>query len=101
MSRGHNRERQVREALEADGWIVLRAAGSLGPVDLGALKATHPARFIEVKSDDKKYGPFNNFGPKRRAALLEAAGKAGAIPELAYWPPYGQLEFIPPEQWPG
>ena len=80
--------------------MVTRAGGSLGLVDLTALKATQCPRFIEVKSDDKKYGPFNNFGPERRAALLEIAGKAGAVPELAYWPPFGELEYIPPERWP-
>lgn len=80
--------------------MVIRAAGSLGDIDLALLKANHAPLFVECKSDDKKYGPFNNFGPERRARFLEAAGKAGAVPILAYWPPYGQLEWLPPETWP-
>lgn len=101
MSRGHNRERQVRKRLEEEGWVVVRAAGSLGDIDLVACRANHPVRFIEVKSDDSKYGPFNNFKPKDRAEFLEAAGKAGAVPELIYWPPYGAMEVIPTSLWPG
>ena len=100
MSRGIERERQVREVLRSEGWWVMRSPASLGAVDLVALKADHRPRFLQVKSDKLKYGPFNNFGPKARKELLEEAGYAGAIAELAYWPPYGKLEFIGPADWP-
>jgi Holliday junction resolvase len=100
VSRGHNRERQVRKELEKEGWLVVRAGGSLGIADLVALKATKQPRIIEVKSDDVKFGPFNNFGPKRRAEFLAAAGHAGAEPLLAYWPPHGKLEYIAVDLWP-
>lgn len=100
LSRGHDRERQVRKHLEDQGWLVVRAGGSLGIADLVALKATQQPRIIEVKSDDTKFGPFNNFGPQRRAEFLTAAGHAGAEPWLAYWPPYGKLQWIDVSEWP-
>lgn len=100
LSRGHQRERQVRKELEKEGWLVVRAGGSLGIADLVALKAHHQPRILEVKSDDEKFGPFNNFGPKRRAKFLAAAGHAGAEPLLAYWPPYGKLQYLGVDLWP-
>lgn len=78
----------------------MRAAASLGAVDLVALKAGHMPRFLQVKSDKAEYGPFNNFGPQARAELLTEAGHAGAVAELAYWPPHGKLEYIQPCDWP-
>lgn len=86
--------------LEEEGWLVVRAAGSLGIADLIALKATHKPRMIEVKSDDVKFGPFNNFGPTRRAEFLAKAGQAGAEPELIYWPPHGSMHVVPVDAWP-
>ena len=71
MSRGIARERQVRKLLEADGWWVCRAAGSLGDADLVALVAndelwpirTEARLLIEVKSTTR--GPYHGtFGPK-------------------------------------
>lgn len=98
MSRGIQRERQVKAVLEAEGWWTMRAAASLGSVDVVALKAGHSPRFIEVKSTAQ--GPWERFGPRDRADLLTAAGQAGAVPELAYWPPRGKLEFIDTDRWP-
>jgi Holliday junction resolvase len=98
VSRGIERERQVRRHLEAEGWWTMRAAASKGAVDIVALKATHAPRFIQVKSD--KAGPFDHFGPQARAELLTEAGQAGAVAELAHWPPRGELRFIPPADWP-
>ncbi len=98
MSRGHTHERQVRHLLEDDDWFVCRAAGSLGDVDLVALKAGRTPRLIEVKSTAQ--GPYEHFGPKDRADLLFAAQVAGAVAELAWWPPRGSLRFIPSSEWP-
>lgn len=104
MSRGHDRERQVRKVLEEQGWWVGRCAGSLGDADLVALRAEYrddetisEARLIEVKSSPY---PFAHFGPQDRAELLEAAQIAGAEPVLAHWPPRGKLRFIYVEDWP-
>jgi Holliday junction resolvase len=97
-SRGHSRERAVKLQLESEDWFVTRAAGSLGDADLVALKAGHAARIIEVKSTAK--GPYEHFGPRDRAAILFAAQVAGAVAELAWWPPRGKLRFIPASEWP-
>lgn len=98
MSRGHDRERKVRRILQEDDWWTTRAAGSLGDADIVALKAGRTPRLIEVKSSAQ--GPYEHFGPKDRADLLFAAQVAGAVAELAWWPPRGQLRFIPSEEWP-
>lgn len=95
---GHERERKLKRVMEADGWVVVRAAGSLGELDLVAGKAGEPTRAIEVKATAR--GPFAGFPPADRAALLEVAGRAGYEPWLAWWPKRGKLEWIPPDRWP-
>lgn len=97
-ARGINRERRVRDWLTERDWWVCRAAGSLGDADLIALKAGHRPLMVEVKSTAQ--GPYEHFGPKARADLLFAANMAGADCELAWWPPRGQLRFIPSSEWP-
>lgn len=113
-NRGHARERQVKRLLEADGWWVARAAGSLGDADLVALRHQSvwmhdddmkrvpvpmaEARLIEVKSTAG--GPYERFGPSERRRLLEAAERAGASAWLAYWPSRGALVWIPASEWP-
>lgn len=98
MSRGHDRERQVKALLESDDWFVTRAAGSLGDVDLVALKDGRRPRLIEVKSTAG--GPYERFGPAARADLRFAAKVAGAVAELCWWPPRGKPRWIPAEEWP-
>lgn len=107
MSRGHDRERAVKEQLEQEGWVVIRAAGSLGGIDLAAVRVcllaepylrVSEVRLIEVKSTAG--GPYERFGPQERAALLAAAERAGAVAWLAYWPPRGRLRWIHWEEWP-
>lgn len=97
-SRGINRERQVRRELEKADWWVCRAAGSLGDADLVALKDGKQPRLIEVKSTAR--GPYHGFGPADRAAITFAARLAGAVAELAWWPPRGKLRWIPSDEWP-
>jgi Holliday junction resolvase len=98
MSRGHDRERQVKRLLEGEDWFVARAAGSLGDADLVALKDGKRPRLIEVKSTAG--GPYEHFGPKDRSDLAWAAGLAGADAWLAWWPPRGTLRWIPATEWP-
>lgn len=95
---GHARERAVRKLLEADGWFVIRAPGSLGFADLVALKARHFPRLIEVKGTAA--GPYAGFSPSDREALKAAAKQAGAIPELAWWPANKELRWIAESEWP-
>ncbi len=98
MSRGHQRERQVRDWLTERDWIVVRAAGSLGCIDLVALKTGETPRLIEVKSTAG--GPYERFGPADRAELSVNAEWAGATAWLAWWPPRGVLRWIPETEWP-
>lgn len=97
-NRGHTRERQVRKLLEGQGWVVVRAAGSLGSIDLVALKADRTPRLIEVKSTAGS--PYERFGPAERLRLLFIAEIAGAKAELAWWPKDGVLQMIPSSMWP-
>ena len=111
---GHTRERQIKKLLEEEGWFVIRAPGSLGVADLVAIKKLTTSfdlhgieesehrvvvRFIECKANEKG-GPYMNFRPEDRKELLEAAEKAGARAELAYWPKRGNLVWIGSEAWP-
>ena len=101
MSRGIQRERQVKAMMEEAGWLVIRAAGSFGVCDLIALRDLYDLReaiLVEVKSDIR--GPFGHFGPAKQKALIDAAEKAGAEPWLCWWPPKKEPEWLAPPQWP-
>ena len=98
MSRGHDRERRVKRFLEDDGWVVVRAAGSLGPVDLVALRADSRPRLIEVKSTAQT--PYERFGPRERWTMRGIGICAGADVELAWWPAHKPLKWIPSAEWP-
>lgn len=50
--KGARYERRAKEELEADGWIVTRAAGSKGAADLIAVKV----RQIQVKAVNRPQG---------------------------------------------
>lgn len=98
MSRGIDRERRLREALERQGWWTCRAAGSRGAADVIALKQGEIPKLIEIKSTSA--GPFHSFGPAKREALIAAAVQAGALPWLVWWPPRKGPHWIPPANWP-
>ena len=98
MSRGHDRERRLRDLLYTDGWWTARAAGSLGDADVVALRAGDTPRLIEVKSTAR--GPYHSFGPADRIALRAAAHKAGAEPWLVWWPPRRPPTWIHARSWP-
>lgn len=98
MSRGHQRERAVRDWFADRDWVAFRAPASLGVADVVALRDGDRPRLVEVKSTAG--GPYERFGPADRAKLRQAAEMAGAVPLLAWWPPRGKLRFIPAEEWP-
>ena len=94
--RGIDRERRVAFSLRAEGWTVVRAAGSLGVADLVAGKDGR-TMLVEVKST---LTPFAHFPPADRVALLEAAHAAGWEPWLCWWPARGQQKWIEADRWP-
>jgi Holliday junction resolvase len=121
MSRGHDRERDLRAFLSGCGWLCIRAAGSLGPVDLAAVaqdRAIYPRAMlthvlehglmprprrgglllIECKSTSR---PFERFGPADRRELLELADSVGAGAWLAFKPKGAAgWAWIPSWRWP-
>ena len=114
-SRGTQRENDVKDWLEEQGWWVCRAAGSLGDADLAAMTELFGSWFVylndhqtrgkllvEVKST--KAGPFSDFGPADRAELLAAGEKAGADVVLVWCPPGRRApekwRWIWPDEWP-
>lgn len=98
MSRGAQRERDVRHYLSERDWIAFRAPASLGVADVIALKAGHRPLLVEVKSTAG--GPYERFGPDARAKLSAAAELAGADAWLVWWPPRGKLHIILEHEWP-
>lgn len=98
MSRGHDRERQVKALLIDQDWWVCRAAGSLGDADLVALKPGRRPLLVEVKSTAG--GPYERFGPKDRLDLKFAGAMAGADVTLCWWPPRGTPRWIDASEWP-
>ena len=100
---GARREREVQDLLEAEGWVVTKAGGSLGTFDLMAARGGEMAlgavvRLVEVKGTAA--GPYHSFGPEKRQALSEAASRAGGRAELAWWPKRGKLEWLKEREWP-
>lgn len=69
-------ERAARAALDAHGWLTIRAAGSLGVADLWAARAG-TLLLISCKTNGA-------MPPAERDTLLEAAATAGGIPVVAY-----------------
>jgi Holliday junction resolvase len=98
VTRGIQRERQLRRELESDDWVVIRAAGSLGCADLVALKDRRTPMLIEVKSTAR--GRYEHFPPAKRADLRRVAERAGADAWLVWWPARGKPTWVPAQNWP-
>jgi len=97
MSRGIQRERQVRDELTSRDYVVARCAGSKGEFDLMAMK---PGAKLLVEVKSTAGGPYERFGPKDRADMLFMAEMADADAWLAWWPPRGKLRWIHSSEWP-
>lgn len=96
---GNRRERQVRDELERDGWSVRKARMSFGAADLLAYNpVTKERMLVQVKANTGS--PYKNFIPADRQLLIEDARIAGARAFLVHWPPHGDCEWIPEEDWP-
>lgn len=63
-------ERQTRAALEAQGWYVVRAAGSHGIADLVAMRAGSTPLLVSCKLGGR-------IGPGERRALRDTADASG------------------------
>lgn len=98
MSRGHDRERALKNMLQGDDWFAMRAPASLGVADLVVLKEGHRPMLIEVKSTTD--GPYKSFGPQDRSELSLAAKMAGADAWLVWWPPRAKPVWIAEHEWP-
>lgn len=70
-ARGDYLERQTKAALEAFGWVVVRAAGSLGAADLLAIRAGFRPLLVACKIT-------GYLRPAERLALLKWAAKGDA-----------------------
>lgn len=79
-ARGTAFERKVAAALEADGYLVIRAAGSHGAADLVAVK-TGQVLFVQVK-----LGGAGACSPAEWNEFFRLASSVGALPILAYRP---------------
>ena len=97
--KGSAKERQSKALLEAAGWHVTKAGGSLGCADLVALKDGERPLLVQVKATAA--GPFHSFGPSERVELLAVAKGAGAVPVLAWWKPRArEHKLIESYDWP-
>jgi Holliday junction resolvase len=97
VDRGHAAERRWAAKLEEDGRHAFRPRWKL--VDVISMKDGEPVYFDEVKTDAG--GPFANFKPPRRLALLELARGCGAVARLVWWPkPSAEPVVYTADQWP-
>ncbi len=76
--RGVYFERRVQTYLTKHGWVVIRSAGSHGPVDLICAKGGE-IRVIQCKYDTDGY-----LTPAERSGLLAVAAEFGCMPVVAY-----------------
>lgn len=90
---GADLERATRHALEADGYDVIRSAGSKGKVDLLAFK---PGQILAVQCKTNGLCP-----PAERTELIRLARILGALPIVAAKPvgTYRLLTGSGPKEW--
>jgi Holliday junction resolvase len=87
-----------RRHIAGAGDVLAVRALAMARLPSGAHKPMHEVWLLEVKTTAG--GPYERFGPKDRAAMLETAQKAGAAPLLAWRPPKKEWKFIGPDEWP-
>jgi hypothetical protein len=108
---GNAREVKVAQEMERDGWLVgsrrhMGGAGDLLAVSYDETPSMfhdggptgHEVRLIEVKGNGGS--PYMNFRAEDRRAMIKTAREVGAEPWLAWWPPGGELQWIPAADWP-
>jgi Holliday junction resolvase len=85
-SRGADFERKVKADLQSNGWFVVRAAGSHGPVDLTAQAPGPIVAWVQCKRDGKM-----SLVDRRALQLLAVA--FDACPILAFKDDDGSLKY--------
>lgn len=96
--RGSRAERKVKAHLEAEGWLVVKAGGSLGAADLVACRDGR-IMLVQVKAGGRN--DFDGFPPAERRALREDAARAGGEAWLVRCYPRKPPRWIPEADWPG
>lgn len=76
-AKGAHFERQVKDFLEQDGWVVIRSAGSHSVSDLVAIEPGPIVRLIQCKVNGK-------LKPEERVTLLRLESFLNIVPMLAY-----------------
>lgn len=99
-SKGTAAELRVASYLQARGWLVGSRRHIGGAGDLVAIRAEGERRLLEVKASSVKRGPFADFKPHDRKALLQTAKEFRAEPLLAWSPTPSRVQMIPPKDWP-
>lgn len=88
-------------ALKADGWPMVKRL-AWGSADVFAAKRDADGEpvlwLVQVKSTS--VGPYERFGPRDREQLIADAAVCGGQAWLAWWPPYGALQWIAADKWP-
>jgi Holliday junction resolvase len=97
-SYGAQKERELIEMLESEGWLAIRSAGSHGPADIFAAHRLHVPMLIQVKAGDSG-SVFQRFPPIERLALSVMAEQCGVNAYLARWH-RGAWDLIPECEWP-
>lgn len=104
MSHGHRgnyAEHRVAEELRNWGWVVKGTGDAHGTTDLIGLREGRTPILVQVKATAAKRGPFADFKPAERRALIEEAELAGANAWLAWRPPDRKgTRWIEPDEWP-
>lgn len=95
---GTERERKGLALLVEEGWVAGRTPGSKGAMDLWAMKAGEKNRLVQVKGTAA--GPFADFGPKARAALIAVARRGGAEAWELWWPRGCDPVWLHESEWP-
>ena len=95
--RGNAFDLRVTRNLEADGWLVASRRHTAGPGDLLAVRAGI-IQLIECKTTAR--GPYEHFGPRDRAAMIEAEQQFRLGAWLAWRGPRQQICWIPSTEWP-
>lgn len=99
--KGITAERKVAKYLKELGFLVASRRHFGGAGDILALPPSGVGILVEVKASSSDRGPFADFPPKDREAMMTAGKEHDVVPLLAWLPEGGKMFFIPRDEWPG